>query len=494
MTIASETRNSYFNGNGSTTAFPFAGKVFATTDVRVILTSAAGVSTEQTLGSHYSVSLNADQDNNPGGTVTMVTAPASGATLAVLSDLTYTQGLDLQVGGGFNPGAVEGALDRQAILLQQVRADLDRCMRVSDAEQTAQQLDASATVRAGKVLGFDASGNLTVLSSIAEGSISVSSYMEDVVAAANATAAKTLLEVPAPVTAASGISYSNSGTSLAATTVQAAITELDSDVQALGGGSSWVPATATLEVFTSSGTFTVPTGCTHILVEAIGAGGGGGAGENAATGSWAYAEGGTGGEAGGVTHRLLRAPSAGTAVTVTIGTGGSGGATAGARGSAGGYSSFGGYCIGKGGAGGLGGRVWSFIVDSPVPPDTVPAPTWQTAAANAPGAGGFGEGAYNAKTAGQNSLGGQNTISTVNGGAAGGTAAAGSAGSNASTSYTYGGGGGGGDGGTSTGYNGGAGGTPGGGGGGGGAATNNPSGTVGTGGSGARGEVRLWWW
>ena len=79
MTISSEIRKAGpFDGNGSTTSFPFTFKVFAKTDIRVVRTDTTRNETTLTLDSDYGVALNADQDNNPGGTVTY---PISGAPL-----------------------------------------------------------------------------------------------------------------------------------------------------------------------------------------------------------------------------------------------------------------------------------------------------------------------------------------------------------------------------------------------------------------------------
>ena len=85
-----------------------------------------------------------------------------------------------------------------------------------------------------------------------------------------------------------------------------------------------------MQVFTSSGTFTIPTGKTVVKVTVVGAGGGSGGGGS--TG----ASGGGGGGATAITYLTSLTP--GNTITVTVGTGGAGG-TSGGAGSAGGSSS-----------------------------------------------------------------------------------------------------------------------------------------------------------
>ena len=71
MTISTESiKAGPFAGNASTTTFAFSYKVFAQADLAVIFTSTVGVESTKTLTTDYSVSLNSDQDNNPGGSIT----------------------------------------------------------------------------------------------------------------------------------------------------------------------------------------------------------------------------------------------------------------------------------------------------------------------------------------------------------------------------------------------------------------------------------------
>jgi len=86
------------------------------------------------------------------------------------------------------------------------------------------------------------------------------------------------------------------------------------------------------QLFTSSGTFTVPSGVTSIAVVCVGAGGGGGGSEDDdETG------GGGGGGALAYVNNITTTP--GESLTVTVGTGGGGGGAGGGNGSAGGNSS-----------------------------------------------------------------------------------------------------------------------------------------------------------
>jgi hypothetical protein len=107
-----------------------------------------------------------------------------------------------------------------------------------------------------------------------------------------------------------------------------------------------------IQVFTSSGTFTVPAGITRIQVEAWGGGGGGGGSYSGASGSFA----GGGGGSGGYGIQFYNVTPGGS-FTVTLGSGGGGGnggndSTSATAGSAGGSSSFGGTLIVNGGGGG----------------------------------------------------------------------------------------------------------------------------------------------
>lgn len=162
MTVSSTTRKvGPFLGNGVATAFPFTFKVFTTSDITLTLTDTSGAATTLTLGSDYSIALNVDQDNNPGGTITypLSGSPlAAGQTLTGLGSLAASQGTDLTSLGRFLPQVIENAFDKLTILMQQVLEKVGRTLVAPASESSIGALPTAAN-RASKFLAFDASGN-----------------------------------------------------------------------------------------------------------------------------------------------------------------------------------------------------------------------------------------------------------------------------------------------------------------------------------------------
>jgi hypothetical protein len=132
MTIQSTDRKAgpFLSG----TALPFEFKVFSKEDIAVIYTNAEGVEVVLVLDSDYSVTLNADQDNNPGGTATLTTPIVSGDRANIIGDLAYDQGTDIRNQGGFEPEIIEDALDRATIQIQQLKEISDRTLKTAPGD------------------------------------------------------------------------------------------------------------------------------------------------------------------------------------------------------------------------------------------------------------------------------------------------------------------------------------------------------------------------
>lgn len=165
MTVSTTTRKAGpFIGNGVTTAFPFSFKVFAKTDLSVILTDAAGAEIVLTLDADYFVALNADQDNDPGGVVTYSYGGAMPSTqkLTILSDVPLLQPTDIQNRGGFYPSVIEDALDRVTILSQQVKELLGRAIRFAASDPATVAELPTVAARRNKAIVFDEDGNIAV--------------------------------------------------------------------------------------------------------------------------------------------------------------------------------------------------------------------------------------------------------------------------------------------------------------------------------------------
>jgi hypothetical protein len=161
MTISSTTRIAGpFTGNGTASTFAFVFKVFTANDLDVVrLNSTTGIETQLVLNGDYTVTLNDNQDSNPGGSVTLTAgALASGFKLTITSDIANLQPTDITNQGGFYPEVIEDALDRATIQIQQVAGDVSRSIRAPLSEGSPNMQLPNSTQRANSFLAFNASG------------------------------------------------------------------------------------------------------------------------------------------------------------------------------------------------------------------------------------------------------------------------------------------------------------------------------------------------
>ena len=123
MTVANTLRKAGpFTGDGVTDSFPFDFKIFVGSDVQVTeLVVATGVETVKTITTHYTVTVNADQDTSPGGSVEAVAAPAAGIKWTITSAVPAAQSSIFTNGGGYYPKVHENSLDKLTILIQQLQ-------------------------------------------------------------------------------------------------------------------------------------------------------------------------------------------------------------------------------------------------------------------------------------------------------------------------------------------------------------------------------------
>lgn len=131
MTIpATPRRSPVYVGNGVNTTFGFG---FKTTDPASLVVTVADANNLNasvlTYLSDYTVTLNADQDANPGGSIEYTDLPV-GHRLVITSDVEPSQPTSITNLGAFHAHVLEGAIDRLAILIQQLQEKASRSVSV----------------------------------------------------------------------------------------------------------------------------------------------------------------------------------------------------------------------------------------------------------------------------------------------------------------------------------------------------------------------------
>jgi hypothetical protein len=178
MAISTTLNRIAYAGNGVTLAFAFPYPFLAQGDLVVVVrNNTTGAEVTKTLTTHYTVS----GGSGAAGTVTMLTAPATGETLTVYDDPAITQGLDLRENDPLPAESAETAYDRLTLICQRLKDRVDRAIRLSEGYSATFNpilpglidpgsplfvtndgagigMFPGSTSRASQFLGFDASG------------------------------------------------------------------------------------------------------------------------------------------------------------------------------------------------------------------------------------------------------------------------------------------------------------------------------------------------
>ena len=190
MTISSTSIKNSYSGNGSTATFNYTFKIFANSDLQVIIRSSSGTETVKTITTHYT---GAGAGNSSGGSITFTSGniPINTETVVIRRNLPQTQTIDYIANDPFPAESHEEGLDRAMMTIQQIQEELDRSIKVSRTTSiTTPEITDDATARAGKLLGFDSTGN--VLDATIDGSgvaVSATNAANSATAAANSASA-----------------------------------------------------------------------------------------------------------------------------------------------------------------------------------------------------------------------------------------------------------------------------------------------------------------
>jgi len=160
MTISSQTSKVSYAANGSTTIFAVPFYFLAIGDLKVIYRAANGTETVKTLTTDYTVS---GAGNQAGGSITTTSAAATGITVVIARNTSYTQEVDYLSNDPFPAETHETALDKLTMEVQQVNEAIGRAIKLSQTNTiTSTEFTIGAASRANKIFAFDSSGELSI--------------------------------------------------------------------------------------------------------------------------------------------------------------------------------------------------------------------------------------------------------------------------------------------------------------------------------------------
>ena len=203
MTISSSTARTQYNGNSSTVNFATGFYFTSNSQIKVLRTViATGVDTVLVNPTDFSVT---GAGNPVGGTVTCVTAPATGTRLTIYRQDDFTQNVNLTAYENFPAETVEDALDKLTIQTTGLNDQVNRSLQFSPGSTVTSAFTIEAPI-ANRGLKYNASGT---------GIINTTDDPDGIVSAAAASASA----------AASSASSASSSASSASTSASTATTQ-----------------------------------------------------------------------------------------------------------------------------------------------------------------------------------------------------------------------------------------------------------------------------
>ncbi len=277
MTVSTATSFNSYAGNGSTTSFAYAFKIFQDSNLVVTLVNdTTGVETTQTLTTDYTVT---GAGSDSGGNVVFGTAPALGNTVVIRRVLPVTQETNYVPNDPFPAEAHEDALDKLTMLVQQEVASSELAVQFpeGDVGSGINNILPSVTGRSEKLLKFGLDGGVEVIAaSDLSSAIIGANYAVDTFTGTGSTTVYTLSAAPGSKTNAAiyidGVyqakaNYSVSGSTLTFTTAP----PLNSAIEIVIGDA--IPAgaatTASAVSYTQGGTGAVTTNVQAKLRETV---------------------------------------------------------------------------------------------------------------------------------------------------------------------------------------------------------------------------------
>ena len=130
MTISSTTVKNSYSGDSTTTTFTYTFKIFADSDIQVIIRSSTGTETTKTITTHYTVT---GAGNSGGGSVIFTSGniPATGQTVLLRRNIPQTQAIDYIANDPFPAESHEEGLDRSTMAIQQLQEEVTTAIKLS---------------------------------------------------------------------------------------------------------------------------------------------------------------------------------------------------------------------------------------------------------------------------------------------------------------------------------------------------------------------------